>query len=486
MPDANPAIVLFREDLRISDNAALSKAAACGAKVICLYVHDDRAPFARGSAQKWWLHHSLAALSRGLRQIGCPLNIRSGVTEDVLDSVIAESGADKIFWSRRYSPHHVARDRGMMANLRARDIQTVSCKGRLLAEPWETLNQEGRPYRVFTAFWKCLLRTSAVSEPLPAPGKLAGIELPGNRTASELDLLPSNPDWSAGFRGEWRPGEDGAQTRLRSFLAHAARSYAKGRDFPSLSATSRLSPHIQMGEISPRQILRSAARHHESGAISGVDFEKLHAELAWRDFNCCLLYYFPELPDREFNPAFRDFPWRTDPGSFSLWTKGKTGYPIVDAGMRELWQTGFMHNRVRMITASFLTKHLLIDWRAGMDWFWDTLLDADLASNTMNWQWVAGCGADAAPYFRIFNPVLQARKFDRDGDYIRRWAPEISRLPDRDLAEPWSARPEALESAGIKLGETYPLPVIDHKFARQRALEAYRNLKPDTGNAGTG
>ena len=477
MSESSTAILLFRDDLRIADNAALTEASKSGANLICLYVWDDRPPFAIGDAQRWWLHHSLVAHSTALRKLGSPLNIRVGKTEEVVAQIVAQTNADSVFWNRRYVPHQVERDKALMAQLRRQGCTVTSCKGRLLAEPWDTLNKDGNPYRVFTAFWKCLQRASTIETPLYAPTSLAGSQLGGNATVDELGLISTESDWSEGFHQHWQPGEDGGHIGLEKFLDFGVYHYGKGRDFPSLAATSRLSPHLQMGEVSPRQILHAAAQVLFSGKLLENDFKKLHSELAWRDFNSHLLYYFPDLTEQEFRPYFRNFPWQNDREVFSLWTRGQTGYPIVDAGMRELWQTGYMHNRVRMITASFLTKPLLQDWRCGMHWFWDTLLDADLASNTLNWQWVAGCGADAAPYFRIFNPMLQAVKFDSEGSYVRKWVPEIAALPTRYLDEPSSAPPPELAKAGIKLGKTYPLPMVDHKFARDRALATYNSLK---------
>lgn len=477
MAQSKPKIVLFREDLRIADNIALTKAARSGGRLICLFVHDNRPPFARGAAQKWWLHHSLNALGRELQQkLGCPLNMMSGATKDIICSVIAKTHADMIFWSRRYAPHQIARDKELKASLEKQDVKVVSCKGRLLAEPWDILNKD-QPYRVFTAFWKQLNPHVQIDQPLLAPPSVRGLKLAESLSVKQLGLLPSKPDWSTLFHSEWQPGEAGAQKRLDEFLQSGAANYAKGRDFPSLSAVTKLSPHIQMGDISPRQILFAATRHLEQGKISDKNYIKFYSELAWREFSYNLLYHFPQVTNEEFRPNFRNFPWQNNAKAKSSWEKGQTGYPIVDAGMRELWQTGYMHNRIRMVTASFLTKHLLIDWRLGMQHFWDTLLDADIASNTLSWQWVAGCGADAAPYFRIFNPILQARKFDPDGDYIRRWVPELAKLPTSHLADPWLAPPEILEKAGVKLGKDYPYPIVNHALARDRAMAAYQSLK---------
>ncbi len=472
---SRPVVMLFRDDLRLADHEALTRAVGCAAPVVCVYVHDDRPPFARGGAQKWWLHHSLIAHARALESVGAPLNIRTGPVEKVVDSIIEETGADRVFWSRRYAPHHVQCDTQMKARLRrSGTCQATSAKGRLLMEPWEIGTASGDPYRVFTPFWNCLQRQLQITEPLPVPSDIPGIKLNNSQTIDDLKLLPTRPDWSQKFHDLWQPGEDGATEKLDIFVQRTA-NYATARDYPSQSATSLLSPHLQMGEVSPRQVMTRLMEQQERGKISHDDFMKFYSELAWRDFNSHLLFHMPELTDQEFKQEFRNFPWRDDPDGFACWTQGQTGYPLVDAGMRELYQTGTMHNRVRMVTASFLTKHLLIDWRMGMNWFWDTLLDADIASNSMNWQWVAGCGADAAPYFRIFNPTIQAQKFDPDGIYIRKWVPEIAAMPTQKLANPSAAQAGILGDAGITLGTTYPRPIVDHKPARERALEAYAN-----------
>lgn len=477
MTEQNPTIMLFREDLRIQDNIALTSAVERGSKILCLFVDDEKSLFARGSAQKWWLHHSLKALEHELQnKMGCPLNIKSGSTQEILHSVIAACQADQVFWSRRYAPHQTATDKELKASLEKIGVKVVSCKGRLLAEPWETLN-DGNPYRVFTPFWKRMRAHVPIDQPLPAPKSAHGMKLPTSLSIEDLRLLHSNSELCASFHANWQPGEAGASQRLEQFFVNGACNYSKGRDFPSLSSVTRLSPHIQMGDISPRQILFEATRQFELGRIDDKNYTKFYSELAWREFSYSLLYHFPSVTDEEFRPAFKYFPWQDNRAGQLAWESGQTGYPIVDAGMRELRQTGYMHNRIRMVTASFLTKHLLIDWRVGMKHFWDLLLDADIASNTLSWQWVTGCGADAAPYFRIFNPILQARKFDPDGDYIRRWIPELSQLPTSHLADPWLAPTDILEDAGVRLGETYPYPIVDHAFARVRAMDAYRSLK---------
>lgn len=472
-----PAILLFRNDLRLSDHAALTAACAGGRPVICLYVNDPAPADPMGGAQRWWLHHSLSALSDQIAAKGGQLVLRTGATLDVLRQLIVETGVDQIHWSRRYTPNSIAADTALKAELKEQGVIAESHAGRYLFEPWQVMTKTGTPFRVFTPFWRAsLTRLGCLRPPLPVPDMTHVLSGLASETLSDWGLLPSSPIWSTGFDPLWAPGEAGAFARLDQFLTDRAQGYAEGRDFPARMNVSNLSPHLQMGEITPNQILASLRRAEFEGGVGERDGAKFLAELGWREFSAYLLFHNPTLPDEEFQSKFAPFPWREAPDELAAWQRGQTGYPIVDAGMRELWQTGTMHNRVRMITASFLVKHLRIDWRAGRDWFCDTLLDADVASNAASWQWVAGCGADAAPYFRIFNPITQAGKFDPDGHYIRQWVPELAGLPTRHLGAPWQAPEQMLQAAGVTLGDTYPHPIVDHKLAREAALATFADL----------
>ncbi|SMR83348.1 deoxyribodipyrimidine photo-lyase [Aliiroseovarius halocynthiae] len=486
MTTPRPAILLFRNDLRLSDHPALTVAAAGGKPVICLYVNDPDAPDPIGRAQLWWLHHSLAALGRQIADLSGQLVLRAGKTRDVLGDVIRATGADAVHWSRRYTPNAIAADTALKAHLNDRGIHVESHAGRYLFEPWQIATKAGTPFRVFTPFWRsCLAQLDAAPAPLPAPDASFMRDLP-SETLEGWGGLPTRPNWAAGFGSLWTPGEAGAMARLDSFLDKRAQGYAQGRDFPAATNVSNLSPHLQMGEITPRQILASLRRAEVLGDVGQRDGAKFLAEVGWRDFSAYLLYHNPTLPLEEFQPKFAPFPWRDDAKDLTAWQRGQTGYPIVDAGMRELLQTGTMHNRVRMIVASFLIKHLRINWRAGLSWFHDTLLDADVASNAASWQWVAGCGADAAPYFRIFNPITQATKFDPDGTYIRQWVPEIAALPDKYLGAPWKAPSAVLQAAHVTLGMTYPHPIVDHARARTAALAAFEGLSASAENVAIG
>ncbi len=472
----SPIIVWFRQDLRLADNPALAHAAASGRPLLCLYILDDETSgrWRFGGASRWWLDESLAALGRELALLGGRLVLRRGPAEKILPAVVREISAGAVVWNRCYEPYAVARDTALKTHLTNAGIETKSCNAALLVEPWQIATKAGAPFRVFTPFWKAL-RQREVTRPAPVPrtltffaGTVAGDALAAWR------LAPIAPNWADGFRPHWAPGEAGAAAKLDDFLIRAV-DYPDLRDRPDLVATSRLSPHLHWGEISPRQAWHAIrAKTYELPD----DGEKYLSELAWREFAYHLLYHFPTLPDEPLDAGFAEFPWTDDPAAFEAWSKGQTGIPIVDAGMRELWQTGWMHNRVRMIVASFLTKHLLIPWQRGEAWFWDTLLDADLANNAAGWQWVAGCGADAAPFFRIFNPVLQGEKFDPEGDYVRRFVPELTGLPARHIHRPWQAPAIALAEAGLRPGRNYPLPVVDLAAGRARALAAFRARQP--------
>ncbi len=477
----NITLVWFRQDLRLADNPAL-KAAASG-RVIPVYIHDPQAAgeWAMGGAAQWWLHHSLADLDRNLQALGSRLILRHGSAPAVLDDLIAEVGVSRVVWNRCYEPWAIARDRAVKGDLKARGLQVESFNASLLFEPWTIRSGAGGPFRVYTPFWRACRAAGGPSAPEAAPDRLeAPAVWPHSERLNDWHLLPTAPDWSGGLRTAWTPGEAAARDRLIAFLDRALGQYRDRRNEPGVPATSGLSPHLHWGEIGPRQVWSAVADRLETGAVAGREgqAETFLKEIVWREFSYHLLFHNPDLPHRPLNARFEDFPWTDDEtGHLAAWQRGRTGYPIVDAGMRQLWATGWMHNRVRMVVASFLVKDLLLPWQAGEAWFWDTLVDADLASNSASWQWVAGCGADAAPYFRVFNPVLQGEKFDPAGAYVRHWVPEVARLPDRFVHRPWQAPGEVLEAAGVRLGETYPGPIVDHSEARARALAAFERIK---------
>lgn len=474
--DTRPIIVWFRKDLRLDDNAALAAAAETEKPVLAVYIREpaDAGALPLGAAQAWWLHHSLSAFGKALEEIGTPLVLRSGKANIVLDQLIAESGADAIYWNRRYDPPGIAVDTAIKSDLKARGFDVRSFAGQLLHDPTRLLTGEKKPYRVYTPFWKALEREGEPHEPIEAPKSLASpTESLSSEPIDAWKLLPENPDWATTFKEAWTPGEAAALDRLADFTGGAIERYRSERDFPSVDATSMISPHLAHGEISPARIWH-ATRGLDAPADQVIHFRK---ELAWREFCYHLHFHFPALAEKNWNDRFDDFAWENGGDDFALWTRGLTGYPIVDAGMRQLWKHGWMHNRVRMITASFLIKHLMIDWRRGEKWFRDTLVDADAASNPANWQWVAGSGADASPFFRIFNPILQGEKFDPEGTYVRTFVPELEKLDSAFIHKPFDAPTSVLKKAGIELGETYPRPLVDHRKARDRALAAYKALK---------
>jgi len=472
------SLVWHRLDLRLTDNPALSAAIKRGV-VIPVFVHapEEEASWSPGGASLWWLHQSLAAFGSSLREAGSRLIIRRGPTLATLQALIKETGATAVFWNRRYEPAVTARDTQIKTILRGAGLLVESFNGALLHEPWTIQNQSGKPFQVFTPFWKHCLTKPDPAEPLSAPKSLPTPERwPKSLTLAELELEP-RIKWAEGMRAAWQPGEVGAGKMLKAFLAGAFADYTDKRNRPDLRGTSRLSPHLHFGEISPRQIWHDVRQYAERGGVTAWRTSQFLAEVGWREFAHHLLHHFPHTPTEPLREDFKRFPWRKDAAFLKAWQKGKTGYPIVDAGMRELWTTGWMHNRVRMIVASFLVKDLLLSWREGAAWFWDTLVDADLAQNTLGWQWTAGCGADAAPYFRVFNPLSQGEKFDPRGDYVRKWCPELARLPDEWLHQPDKAPAEVLVRAGVELGRTYPAPMVSHAIAREVALEAFAKLK---------
>lgn len=472
-------LVLFQQDLRRYDNPALFYAALRG-EVIPIYIKDDDLPppVQMGGASRWWLHYSLRALQDDFSTHGVSFILRRGVLVSVVQQLIAETGATVVYWNRRYEPHAIAALTALKSTLAQQGIEAQSFNASLLVEPWEIKNQQGGYFKVFTPFWNHCLRKIGAVQVLEAPTLVrSSLSIP-SESLDSWKLLSTTPDWAEGLRATWTPGEKGAQARLAAFVERRLPKYAALRDVPSEAITSGLSPHLHWGEISPRQIYQ-AVRHVELSEGHGQAVVKFLAEIGWREFSYYLLYHFPVLPTQPFNSKFQLFPWQRDEALLRAWQRGQTGYPIVDAGMRELWRTGVMHNRVRMVVASFLTKHLRINWQEGAAWFWDTLVDADLASNSASWQWVAGCGADAAPYFRIFNPVLQGQKFDAQGCYVRQWVPELASLPDAYIHAPWEAPEAVLKGAGVTLGKTYPKPIVEHSAARNLAMMAYQSVKGD-------
>ena len=474
MSDA-PAIVWFRQDLRLADNPALAAAVATKRPLILLYILDDETPerWRIGGASRWWLHKGLEALGRDIAKKGGVLALRRGVPAEILPELIAASGAGAVYWNRCYEPYAIARDKALKESLA---IEVKSFNGALMHEPWEVKTKTGEPYKVFTPYWRAALQLETRA-PLPAPRKLPAPPTTISSDAlGDWGLLPTKPNWAKTFEPEWTPGEAGAAKALADFIEHKVQAYPESRDMLAGHPTSRLSPHLHFGEISPIQVRAAVdgAVAHQPNLQRGVD--KFLSELGWREFSTNLLFNWPTLPDANWREQFNAFPWRDDEAALEAWRRGRTGYPVVDAAMRELWVTGTMHNRARMITASFLIKHLLIDWRRGEEWFWDTLLDADLANNAASWQWVAGSGADAAPYFRIFNPVTQGERYDADGSYVRRWLPALAKLQDEWIHRPWDAPPEVLRAAGVELGRDYPRPIVDHAAARARALAALAEI----------
>jgi deoxyribodipyrimidine photo-lyase len=447
---SSPSIVWFRDDLRLADHPALRAAIDRGEPIIGLYVLDEESPGVRpyGGAAKWWLHHSLTSLGERLRERGGTFVLRRGPAERIVRELVTDAGAGAVFWNRRYGGAEREVDAALKQGLREEGVDVASFAGSLLFEPWTVTTGAGTPFSVFTPFWRACLALPAPRAPLPEPREIEGpSRAPSSDDLADWDLLPTKPDWAGGLRETWVPGEPAARARLREFLHDELGAYDRTRDEPGAGATSLLSPRLRWGEVSPYTVWHEAV---ESGGGS-----RFLSEVGWREFAWHTLYRFPELATKNLRPEFDAFDWpRLKPAALEAWQQGQTGYAIVDAGMRELWQSGYMHNRVRMITASFLIKNLLIDWRRGEEWFWDTLVDADEANNPFNWQWVAGSGADASPYFRVFNPELQAKKFDGDGSYVRQWAPEY-------FAE--DGRP--------------PMPIVDLKATRQAALDAYEDVK---------
>jgi len=474
-------IVWFRQDLRLQDNPALAAALKGGAPVLPVYILDEAGEgrWPMGGATRWWLHHSLRRLDEALRDRGSRLLLAKGESGAVLRALHGQTGATAVHWNRRYEPAVIARDKAIKAELTAAGVEAKSFNSALLFEPHTVQNKSGGPFQVFTPFWKHCLALP-VDEPVRlVAGALASpAKWPSSLELAELGLLPRSK-WDAGLAAAWQPGEAAALKRLKKFTAGAMTQYADQRNRPDADGTSALSPHLHFGELGPRQVWAAVrALSKDSGVFpANRGGQVFLSEVGWREFAYHLLYHFPQTPVQPLRAEFAAFPWRTDAKQLRAWQKGRTGYPIVDAGMRQLWQTGWMHNRVRMIVASFLVKHLRLSWQEGAAWFWDTLIDADLASNTLGWQWTAGCGADAAPYFRIFNPILQGAKFDPEGAYVRHWVPELERMPVEFIHSPWEAPMNVLAGAGLMLGRDYPHPMVDHGVARVAALTALKTIR---------
>lgn len=475
-----PIIYWYRQDLRLNDLPGLAAAVASGHPVLPVYILDDHTPseWQYGAASRWWLHHSLADLSCQLSALGGELVFLKGDPLKVIPALAASMDAAGVYCSRQHEPWASGLEADLSAQLSGAGVALKTYPGALLWNPESMLNLAGQPYKVFTPFWRSSRASGHPDVPIGPLGE-SRWQKPGAGydPLASLDLLPTQPNWAATWEQLWRPGEQGAAARLQQFQADSLSGYGKDRDYPSSSSTSRLSAHLHFGEIAPNRVYHAITSLKAMDGSIVEDGDKFLSELGWREFSYYLLHHFPHIPEREFKARFEKFPWSGSAAHFDAWKSGKTGYPIVDAGMRELYATGTMHNRVRMVVASFLCKHLMIDWRAGQRWFWDTLVDADLASNSCSWQWVAGSGADASPYFRIFNPVTQSRKFDAEGTYIRQWVPELSALPDRYIHEPWTAPEEQLEAGQVTLGKDYPLPIVDHRLAREGALAAYATLQ---------
>jgi deoxyribodipyrimidine photo-lyase len=474
-------IVWFRQDLRLHDNPALAAALARGGWVLPVYILCDQEQddWPAGGASRWWLHQSLSALQAAMHQRGSRLLLRRAAALDVISELVRQSGADAVYWNRRYEPAGIARDSAVKQALRGNDIVTASFNGALLAEPWDVRSPSDKSYRVFTPFKKRLLECIAIPSALALAAQLpAPPRWPDSCALEALELLPT-VQWYRAMSGYWQPGESGANRRAAEFLTRPMSDYAAARDTPAIDATSRLSPHLHFGEISVRQLWRDAqsAAKRQRLEESAWHASTFASELIWREFAHHLLYHHPRTALEPLDQRFERFPWRADDSTQRIWQRGLTGFPIVDAGMRQLWALGWMHNRVRMIVASMLIKNLGQPWLQGARWFWDTLVDADLAANTLNWQWSAGCGADAAPFFRIFNPVTQGEKFDPDGEYVRRWVPELAALPAQYIHVPHLAPPQVLRAAGVRIGATYPAPLVDLKQSRQQALAAYRAMR---------
>ncbi len=474
------ALIWFQNDLRLADNPALQVALKRRQIPVPVYVHDPQSG-ARGAASAWWLHHSLGALQQRLRASGSELYVLSGNSAAALRRAARQSGAQALYWNRSYAPGAQERERQLRRELADTGLRAESFSASLLREPAQVGKVDGSPYRVFTPFWKTLQRLGPAREVFAGAGRLPApeVNLPAAQPLQSLRLLP-RVGWDSEFHQHWQPGEESAWRQLETFLDQRLADYATARDLPAATGTSRLSPHLHFGEISAIQIWQRVQAWVEQERSPGVvaAAEAFLREIAWREFAHHLLFHFPQTADAPMDTRYVGFPWRDDYAEdLRAWQQGNTGIPIIDAGMRQLWTSGWMHNRVRMLVASILSKNLLIPWQQGAAWFLDTLVDADLANNSFGWQWSAGCGADAAPFFRIFNPVTQGKRFDADGSYVRRWVPQLRKLPGKWIHQPWLAPAPVLSGAGIYLGTNYPLPIVSLDSSRKRALSAWKQMK---------
>jgi deoxyribodipyrimidine photo-lyase len=465
------ALVWFRHDLRLDDNPALRAALDEGFTPIPVYIDapDEEGDWAPGGASQAWLHRSLTSLDVELRRRGSRLLVRQGPTEQALQALVRACDATAVFWNRKYEPATQPRDARIKQALREQGVCAESFNGTLLIEPWDIATQQGQPYKVFTPFWRTALTKLRAPPRWAAPSRFPAIDATlEDMSIDSLELQP-RLGWDAGFWEAWTPGEAGAHEALDIFIDGALNGYRSDRDRPDRVGTSRISPHLHFGEIAPWRI--TAELEAARTAANSAEMDGYIRELGWREFAYHLLHHFPQTTTQNLNPRFEHFDWaKVDQEALEAWQRGRTGVPIIDAGLRELWATGYMHNRVRMIVASYLTKHLRYHWLHGARWFWDTLVDADLANNTLGWQWTAGTGADAAPYFRVFNPVTQAEKFDPKGTYIARWVPELAEVPLPLRFAPWQ-KPDVL----AKLAPAYPRhPIVDLAAGRDGALAAYR------------
>ena len=463
----SPVIVWFRRDLRTRDHAALHAAAETGKPVVALYIREEDLQYPMGAASDWFLHYALLALQE---ELSVPLIIRRGKASDIVPDVLRATGADEVHWGRRYQKDGIEIDTALKEALKREGLTVESHNTMLLSEPWEVKTGGGTYYKVYTPYFRKLKEVVEIGDPLPAPELKRFTGNVESLTVEDLGLLPTQPDWGAKLKPYWEPGPKGAHERLQEFLDEAVEYYAEYRDRPDYDRTSRLSPFLAHGCISPLE-----AWHANREATPSSD--KFASELAWREFSYVLLYHNPDMKTENLDKKFDKFEWEGTDADFETWTRGMTGYPIVDAGMRQLWEMGWMHNRIRMITASFLIKDLLVDWRRGEEWFWDCLCGGDPANNSQGWQWVAGSGADASPFFRIFNPVSQGERYDPNGDYVRKWCPELKNIPKKYIHKPWQAPDHVLDDAGVTLGDSYPEPMVDHATARERALELYKEIK---------
>jgi deoxyribodipyrimidine photo-lyase len=469
------ALLWFRQDLRLSDNPSLIHAIDHGFRIIPIFILDDEnaGSWKRGGATRWWLHESLKALNT---ELDGHMVFRKGDAARIMPDLVKETAASAVFWGRCYEPWRIARDKSLKTDLKAQGVTVETFNASLLWEPWEVSKDDGTPYKVFTPFFRkgCLGRGEPDAD-RPTPSNIAYAPFDAKGTLDNLELLP-RINWHEEMAEIWKPGEAGAKERLETFLRSGLKNYKEDRNRPDFENVSRLSPHLHFGEISPRTVWHAAKT---AGAAQGLEKDTDHfcSELGWREFSYSLLYYNPDLTHEPLQPKFKQFPWNDNKAMLKAWQKGQTGIPIVDAGMRQLWRTGWMHNRVRMIVGSVLIKNMLLHWIEGEHWFWDTLVDADLANNAASWQWVTGCGADAAPYFRIFNPVTQGEKFDPDGAYVRHFVPELADMPKEFIHKPWEASPLILKAAGVSLGKNYPAPIVDLKASRDAALAAFQSLK---------